>query len=125
MTSTVEVEGLGPILAKLRELEQTAKYVQPVLKQIGQEIINEAGQYPIPQTEYRRTMRLKQGWRSEPMNMSVVVRNPVPYAPWVHGDDTQVSFHTARGWKKLMMTAEMLMPRLVAGLREQLRRIIG
>lgn len=126
MTSTIEVEGLGPILDKLRELEQTARYVQPVLQQIGQEIINEAGQYPaafVP--TYKRTLRLKRGWVAEARADELTVSNAVPYGPYVHGDVDQVAFHAARGWKKLGFTAQEMMPRLIAGLREQLRRIIG
>lgn len=129
----VEIKGMKELLKKIEKVEG-GKYLEPVLQVGGERVKTEVSPYP-PTTiandpsqlrwyerNYGPKWRTKSGavhgnktsemlgkrWYVKPnkAEKSVTVGNPVSYAQYVHGDDSQAPFHGQRGWKKLAKTAK-------------------
>lgn len=58
--------------------------------------------YPAkpPRSTYERTFQLREGWGYVNYGTNIRVVNPVPYAPFVVGDNTQAKMHRNR-WRTL------------------------
>lgn len=61
-----------------------------------------ADNYPVPppKTQYTRTYQLREGWGYLSYGQNIKIVNPVPYAPFVVGDNTQAKIHRGR-WRTL------------------------
>ena len=142
----ITIEGLDELTEKLARLKNVP--VSLVWEGIGQDVTQEVRPYPAgPSQEAGKTWyqrgygsryvrksgglssgsrtseQLGQQWRQQVAENSVTIENLASYAPFVHGAE-QVGFHGRQGWRKLKETAEELLPRIVAGIEEQIRRII-
>jgi hypothetical protein len=124
----VEIEGLAPLLRKLDELGK-GKYIDPMLKLIGEDVRNAVQPYPPKPagSTYKRTRRLDKNWYVRPtaqMSVDVGVNPDVTYAVFVQGDK-QTGKHASTGWKVLSRTAEAMKARELEKVRRAIRRIIG
>ena len=123
MTEIV-IKGIPELQAKLRKLDK--KHMTGALKTMGLHVESKAKPYPSAKPTYSRTFDLFRGWKVKPKasDFSVTVSNPTPYAPYVHGDKEQASFHRTAGWKRLAKTARDEMKELVNILKKQVDRIL-
>lgn len=144
MADFVKVEGAEELIAKLAELKGVSTSL--IWDGIGQDITQEVRPYPGPAPAkdgrwyqrgygprwkrkdgstggYKTSEQLGQQWRQQVAADSVTIENLASYAPFVHGKE-QAGFHGDRGWRKLTETAREMIPRIVAGIEAQIRRII-
>ena len=141
----VTAEGFTELMKAL-ELIQGGKYIKPVLVLMGKSVIDKAGKYPEESeanspsnpaghwyqrglgtvfasgVQYRTSQNLGKQWFVSPGQWSVLIGNPVTYAPYVHGED-QAPYHGQRGWKKLLPTAEAELPEIIDKIWAQVTRI--
>ena len=147
MASTIEIEGLGPLLRKLGKIEGL-KILKAGLLLAGGDIKKTLQEYP-PQTAanvpkaigswyvrgsggfYRSSTGIKKTSKSETLDrkwtvkarksgFQVVVGNNVSYGPYVQGPDEQASWMKRIGWKNTDQIAESEGPKVNALVKQEL-----
>lgn len=140
--TSITVEGF-PEMMRALELIEDGKYIQPILKSIGETVKKKAKKYPpksaanFPPAPYykrsvgtvradgtddRSSQRLGDQWYVTPGQWAVLIGNPVTYAPYVHGPE-QVAIHGQRGWQQLLPTAEAELPEIMNQMWSRINRI--
>lgn len=86
----------APIGARGKMAEEAAVYM------LYGNAATRADIYPAkpPKSTYQRTFKLREGWGYMNYGSKIKVTNPVPYAKYVVGDNTQAKIHQGR-WRTL------------------------
>lgn len=122
----LEVRGLDRWLAALSDAPAILREEVEEGAERGLEHLRRDGAHypsPRPGQRYQRTYELRRGWLearprarwSEGEGISLSLDNPVPWAKWVQGTDTQAWMHKRRWW-----TVDEIMARNEAAVRGEL-----
>lgn len=132
MPFTVDIEGLGPLMAALDQYpEIVADELGPASQAALLSLIPELAKEPpaISGSSYRRTGTEARLWSAQPPAFAVIssgfeasIGNATPYAPWVQDRDKQAKVHRGR-WATAQGVIEKGTERIVAYYNAALQRV--
>ena len=121
---TVEIRGDRELLRRLKKLNK--RELSGALEAMGQTVATKATIYPPAKPTYARTFNLFDSWKVKPKksDFAVEASNTADYAPYVHDDKRQASFHRNAGWKRLAETAKNEADEIIKILKRQVDAIL-
>lgn len=120
----IDITGIETIKQRLKKLPREAQ--DAGVEKSNYYILKSMQIYPPPQTSYKRTQTLREGWKPIGTGYTQIIANEVPYAVYVQGD-YQVKFHKEHGWltaaQVIEKRAKEILKQFDAGVKKAIKKL--